>query len=74
MINKDDIISDVIEEYPEASEIFSEYWLWCVWCWASSFETIWDWADTHWFSENETDNLMKDLNEMLEEIEKERKK
>lgn len=62
-INKEDNISEVIEAYPETLEVFSEYWLWCVWCHIAAFESIEEWAMAHWFNEEETANLVNDLNE-----------
>ena len=62
-ITKDDLISDVILEYPEAIEIFMSYWLWCAWCGWASFETIEEWASAHFMSDEDIDNLVKDLNE-----------
>lgn len=67
-ITKDTIIADVMEEYPEWVEIFMEYWLWCVWCWASSFETIEEWASAHMMDEDAINKLISDLNEMASEI------
>ena len=69
-ISKDDIISDVILEYPESIEIFMWYWLWCVWCWASSYETIEEWASVHFMSDEDIDNLVKDLNQIAEDFHK----
>lgn len=69
-ISKDDLISDVILEYPEAIEIFTTYWLWCAWCWWASFETIKEWAFAHFMSEEDIENIVKDLNWLAEEFKK----
>lgn len=69
-ISKDDIISDVLLEYPEAIEIFMEYWLWCAWCWWAAFETVEEWASAHFMSEEDIENLVKDLNWIAEEFSK----
>ena len=71
-ITEDTIIADVMEEYPESVEVFMEYWLWCVWCWAASFESIEQWASAHFMSEDDISNLVKDLNEMVSEMENEK--
>lgn len=67
-ISEDAIIADVIEEYPESIEIFMEYWLGCVSCWAASFESIEQWASAHFMSDEDIKNLIKDLNEMADEL------
>ena len=67
-ITKDDIIEDVTSNYPEAVEIFTEYWLGCAGCWAASFETIEEWASAHFMSDEDIEWLVKDLNEMVEEL------
>ena len=67
-ITHDDVISDVILEYPEAIEVFMEYWLWCAWCWWASFETIEEWASAHFMWWEDIQALVKDLNEMAEKF------
>jgi len=69
-ISKDDLISDVILEYPEAIEIFMEYWLWCAWCWWASFESIEEWASAHFMSGEDIEQLVKDLNKAADEFSK----
>lgn len=65
MISKNDIISDVINNYPETFEVFLDFWLSCVWCSIATVETIEEWASAHWMSEEDIDRLVQDLNEVL---------
>lgn len=66
MICKDNIISEVIENYPDTLEVFFEYWLWCAWCSIASFETIEEGAIAHGFNDDEVTQLIEDLNEALQ--------
>ncbi|MCD5382889.1 DUF1858 domain-containing protein [Candidatus Gracilibacteria bacterium] len=67
-ITKDDLISDVILEHPEAIEIFMSYGLGCAGCGGASFETIEEGASAHFMSDEDIDNLVKDLNEAGKEF------
>ena len=66
-VSKDDIISEVIENYPESIDTFLEYWLWCVWCWIASFETIEEWASAHWLSQEEIEKMINDINDIFDD-------
>ncbi len=67
MVTRSDIISEVIDLYPEAINIFNEYWLWCAWCWIAFAETIEEWARAHFFEEEIIDRMIDDINEILNE-------
>lgn len=62
-INKEMIIMDVVQEYPETMEVFFEYGIHCVGCSNAMFETIEQGAELHGFN---IDELIDDLNSVFE--------
>lgn len=61
-----DNISQVIEKYPYLSEVFLDYGLHCVGCFANVFDTIKGGCEIHGMTKNEINSLISDLNELVE--------
>ncbi len=63
-ITKDMTIADVVKKYPQTMEVFFEYGLHCVGCFAAEFDTIESGAKVH--SVN-VEHLLHDLNKKIEQ-------
>ncbi len=59
-ITKDSKIKEIIDNKPEAIEVFQEYGLGCVGCFAATLETVEQAAEVHGI---DLDSFIKDLNE-----------
>jgi len=68
-INKDMIISEILAEHPEKSQILSEimmdFGIHCVGCGAAGFETLEQGVLGHGFSEKDLNKLIVDLNKAI---------
>lgn len=64
-IKKTDLISDVIEKYPKASEVMLDYGLHCAGCFLNQFETVEEGAKLHGMSDKEIETMLKDINSKL---------
>lgn len=69
-INLEDNIADVIQQYPETSEVFLSYGLHCVGCFANVFDTIEAGCEIHGMGDEEKLLLIKDVNLIVEKNEK----
>ena len=65
-INKDSNLGEVIFKYPETAEIFTDYGLHCVGCFASSFDTIEMGAQIHQLSDDEIQEMVARANEVAQ--------
>jgi hybrid cluster-associated redox disulfide protein len=65
-IARNTIIGDIITDYPFAAEVFMDYGIHCVGCSASSFETLEQGILGHGFSEGELLDIIKELNEIVQ--------
>ncbi len=61
-ITKDMTISDVVKKYPQTMEVFFNYELHCVGCFAAEFETIEMGAEVHGIN---VEHLLYDLNKKI---------
>lgn len=64
-------IEEIVAKYPQTIGIFFQYGLGCVGCHAASFESLAEGAMMHGI---DLDAMLKDLNDLAEKIEAERKK
>ena len=64
-VNKTDLISDVVEKYPKASEIMMDYGLHCAGCFLNQFETVEEGAKLHGMTDPEIETMLKDINTKL---------
>ena len=65
-ITKDMNLGEVIFKYPEVAEVFTDYGLHCVGCFAASFDTIEMGAKIHQLSDEEVTEMVKRVNEVIE--------
>lgn len=59
-------LAEIIFKYPAAAEVFTDYGLHCVGCFASSFDTIEMGAQIHQLTEEEIDEMVSRVNEVAE--------
>lgn len=64
LITKDMNMADVIFKYPETAEVFTDYGLHCVGCFASSFDTLEMGAQVHQLSDEEIEEMVERANEV----------
>ena len=64
-ITKDTLIKSLIENHPETHEILMSYGLHCVGCHFSEFDTIEDGSMMHGLSDEDTDAIVRDVNEIV---------
>jgi iron-sulfur cluster assembly protein len=67
LITRDMTIGDIVEQYPQAAEIFTEYGLHCVGCHVASWETIEEGARGHGMDDETIDMMVRDANEVAEQ-------
>lgn len=70
-ITKDMTLGDCIKKHPETVGVFMKFGLHCVGCHVAAFETIEQGAKGHGMSDEDVENMLKEMNE---EVEKEAKK
>ncbi len=63
-ITKDMTISEVVKKYPQTIEVFFDYGLYCVGCFAADFDTIESGAKVHGVN---VEHLLFDLNQKIKE-------
>lgn len=61
-VTKDMAILDIVQQYPEAIEIFAKYGLGCIGCAAARFENLEAGARVHGF---DADEMVKDINSAI---------
>ena len=64
-IKKNDLISDVVQKYPQASELLIDYGLHCAGCFLNQFETVDVGAKLHGMTDAEIDKMLKEINRKL---------
>jgi iron-sulfur cluster assembly protein len=65
LITADMTISDVVVQYPAATEVFLEYGLHCVGCHVAYWETIKQGAQGHGMTDEEIDMMIRDANAIV---------
>ena len=63
-----ELISDILEKMPPASEILAAHGIGCAGCAINAFETLRDGVLGHGFSQNDFDNILADLNDAAAEM------
>lgn len=56
-------LGDTVTKYPKSVKIFMKYGLHCIGCHVATWETIEQGAISHGMSNEELDNMLKELNE-----------
>ena len=65
MITKEMTIGEVVEQYPQAADVFTNFGLHCVGCHSNPFETIEGGTLGHGMPEEEMNNLLVELNKII---------
>ena len=69
-ITKNTLIAEILAENPEKAQLLSEimldFGIHCVGCGAAAFETLEQGVLGHGFSEEDLNNLIKEINKLLE--------
>lgn len=73
-VKKTDNISEVIGKFPESAEVFLAYGLHCVGCFANVFDTVEAGAEIHGMSEEELNDMLKEVNYIIGENKKAKSK
>ncbi|MBE7702716.1 MAG: DUF1858 domain-containing protein [Cyanobacteria bacterium SIG28] len=63
-VTKDMGILDIVQQYPQAVEVFQRYGMGCLGCAAARFENLEAGAKVHGF---DVDQMVDDINELIEE-------
>ena len=63
-VTKDMGILDIVQQYPQAVEVFQRYWMGCLGCAAARFENLEAGAKVHGF---DPDQMCDDINALIEE-------
>lgn len=74
LVSRHDLIADVVALYPEAAEVLMDFGVSCAGCDVSAYETLEEGILGHGFSEEEFEEVLQDLNEIAEELEKHKSK
>ena len=67
VITADMTISEIIDMYPETTQVVLEYGLHCVGCGIAAIETIEQGAYGHGMQKEDVDMLIRDLNRVIKE-------
>lgn len=69
-VNINDNIGEVITKYPYLSEVFLDFGLHCVGCFANAFDTIEGASIIHGMTKSDIKNLLNNLNRAIYEYKK----
>ena len=64
-ITKDMPIGDIVARYPQVASVVQAYGLHCVGCHVSAFETLEEGALGHGMSEEDVENMVRDMNKVI---------
>lgn len=64
-ISKETPINRIIEEHPEAVDVFMAYGLHCIGCHFSEFDTVEDGARIHGMDDEDIELMMRDANKTI---------
>lgn len=67
-VTKSMTVSDIITQYPQATEIMAEYGLHCFSCSVNELESVEEGCLGHGFSQEDIENLVTDINLMIDEM------
>lgn len=65
VIERDMNIGELVAKYPDAAEVFLDYGLHCVGCFANAFDTVEMGAKIHGMTDEEIDEMVERVNEVL---------
>ena len=70
-INKKMMIQDIVEKHPEVADIMVDAGMHCVGCAIAASESLEDGAKSHGLDDEQIDEMVKKMNEKIDEGEKE---
>lgn len=73
-VRKTDNIAEIIGKFPESAEVFLAYGLHCVGCFANVFDTVEAGSEIHGMSEDELNDMLREVNYMIAETKKSKTK
>jgi len=73
-IHKDMMVDEIMQIFPEATELLMSYGLSCVGCYANTFESLEVGLLRHGYDEEEVQNIVSEINEYFNDIHGEVKK
>lgn len=65
-LKKDTLISDILQNCPQAAEYLTEYGLFCITCPLNQFDTLEAGAKIHSMSDKALQKMIKEINKELE--------
>lgn len=74
LLKKSDLLINVAQECPRAAELLTEYDLHCITCFFKEYDTLEMGAKIHGMTDDETDNMINEINKQLEKEWKEQQK
>jgi hybrid cluster-associated redox disulfide protein len=70
-VTKDMILGDIVERFPQAVFVMSQFGLHCVGCHANVFDTVEAGAKAHGMPDQEVDEMLAEVNKVIADSEKE---
>ena len=70
-VTKDMILGDIVERFPQAVFVMSQFGLHCVGCHANVFDTVEAGAKAHGMPDKEMDEMLAEVNKVIADSEKE---
>ena len=64
-VTREMTMGEIVQNFPEAVDVMLSYGLHCVGCHVSNFESLEEGAQGHGMSEEETNKLVKEINEVI---------
>jgi len=74
ILTKSDLLINIGQDCPRAAQLLTEYGLHCLTCFLREYETLEIGAKVHGMSDDEMDNMIREINKQLEKEWKETKK
>lgn len=66
ILTKSDLLINIAKDSPRAAELLTEYGLHCLTCFLKEYETLEVGAQVHGMTDDELDNMIKEINTQLE--------
>ncbi len=70
-VTKDMVLGDIVERFPQAVFVMSQFGLHCVGCHANVFDTVEAGAKVHGMSDSEIDYMLAEVNKVIADSERE---
>ncbi len=73
-ITRDMTLGDIVVKYPEVAGVMIKHGLHCVGCHVAAYETLEQGASAHGMSEKEMESMIREMNEVVNNLRKKNKK